>query len=500
MADWLARSTAPWLALLKLPLRVLHWHWALLFRWVLRFLEDENVVMRTIGVAVVAIGLLAVAAGLILPWYAVPIGIVTVSDTETQVVTRNTWFVAPMRACIGIYLIHFFYSLGRICMATDPPWQQWQIASCRWTLVLFVIGASFPGLTMNFDVPLSNHACWLCDQHFNLTWLGGDTYNNQEGQDDLCKTGMIFSGNPLRTGVFAPPDSRGGGLQLSNIELISCWFGYGLGFTQFEERGWLLTVAGTLLIVIGQVRLGMVRRTSRRVVRRIVLVPALVAMAYGVFLCAWVSACGYCLDQARQAHARGKYEPSLAWLDLAGDWLPNVRYHSQFVAQRGYLLLALDQTDAPEALLAIGVERESRGMLAEAEAIYWRIVNDGEQGPSWKWSATRREAFRALVRAGIEDFNSGQIQGAIQTLQALLAICPDHLKSLVVLQYAALQQGKPRECERLANQLQVIYYVFDAPEKRAVLAAVYDNTARAYFVDGNAEKSAEFYRRALKGK
>ncbi len=477
------------------------WFWETILVKLIALLENETLILRLIGIGVVAAGWLLLIGSLVLPWFVVPIGL-TESEPERFVVQTQEGSLTPILRTF-VASLAFYMAQSLVAAIRNPVPEQlwrWQISVSKWSLTIGVLALLYPALTVNLDTRLAAHASWLQDQHLNLTWLGGDVYNNAEGKDDITKSGMIFASNPLQTGIYPLPDDRGGNLQVSSIALILEWFGYGIGFTQFDEKGWVMALLGCGTVVLGNFRLGMVAARSRRVLRQVFKLPFVVGVA-GLFLVITpITICGHHLEQARLEYARGRYEPSLRHLELAAMWLPAARQHSQYVAQKGYLLLALNRFTEPEAQLVQGIELEMRGRLAEAEAVYWDLVHhDRDQAP-WTWSPTTRDAYRSLIRAGIEDLNSGQTDGAVAIFSELLAICPDNLKCAVALQFGSLQHGNPARCERLANAISEIYSVFDAIEKRTVLSAVFDNTARAYFVQKDGDKTAEFYRRALRGK
>ncbi len=496
--------SAVWRSLRKLTRPTMRLHIAAakrIGRWIVKMLEDEDIVFKVIGFAVIGLGFLLLVNGLVNGWYDVPVGIHETSDGHFVPETKRANLAPTMHGIVAIYLAYFLGSLASMIVGVlQWPWETWRIRVSLAAMSLCVAILAFPAATINWDTSLAAHAAWMQDQHYNLTWLGGDVYNNQEGSDDLTKSGMIFAGNPLRTGIHALPDRRGAQIRLSNLDHSLEWFGYGLSFTQFESKGWLLSVIGCLLIVCGQMRCGMVTRKSRRVLRRVLFMPSILAALVIAAVLIPLQISAYHFEQARLHHAWGRFEESLEELDTAARWLPSSRQHSQFIAQRGYLLLALDRVDEPEAQLVMAIEREARGILAEAEATYWSLLRSDPGQPVWHWQAWKREAYRALIRAGLEDFNGGQLDAAHQTFCELLVHCPHNLKVAVALQFTELQLGNAENCERLAAYVQAIYSTFDSLEKRSVLSAVYENTARAYFMRGDGVRTAEFHRRAIKGK
>lgn len=463
--------------------------------WGIDYLEHEEFIGFMITASCLGAGLLMLLITQVKPWFSVPIDIL-VADTETgfQVVMRESRFTSGGRAIVAACIIGLTgLSFRCVLFRTRKVWADVRVATSRIITTLFVLMLFYPWATMTWDIRLATHAAWLQDQHYNLTWLGGDVYNNTEGRDDIAKSAMMFSTNALRTGVYALPDSRVGGLRLSSLSFVLEWLGYGMAFTQFEGQGWLFGLAACPVIYLGLLRCQKFTGPVAHESTRTFAVPALAAVILLVAAIVPPLKCGKQLDLARLDHARGDYASSLDHLRRAGSWLPVMREHSQYVAQEGYLLMALGHNDSPSARLVQGVEMESRGMLAEAEETFFEVLDRGENQPAWQWDGVTREAYRALIRAGIEDFNSGQTIRCHELFRVLMARCRNNLKVAVAMQYAALRHNEPAECTELVNRVYTIYQGFDALDSKGVKSLVQANAARCHFLSNNENEVAKHF-------
>ncbi len=465
------------------------------------WLENEKVVGGLVSLAGVGGGLLFLAIALVKPWYSVPIDITPDASSVTgfRVVMQESRFTLPGR----LVVLAAMGSLGLLVVRSVVAFDRFEsangrVGATRIVSTLLVLLLFFPWLAMTWEVPLAAHAAWLQDQHYNLTWLGGDVYNNAEGRDDIAKTGMMFSDNALRTGVYALPDSRVGALRLASFGFVLEWLGYGMAFTQFDGQGWVFACAGCLVLLIGLIRTQPSTGRIKHEWLKTMALPATFACGLGGASLMLPIACGRLLDHARLHHARGENAESLRCLNQVEFLLPVLAEHSQFVLQKGYLLADLGDTESRFSRLVQGVEMERRGMLSQAEAAFFNVLDDADGIPSWKWDGVTREAFRALVRAAIEDFNSGQNVRSHELFRILRDRCRNNLKVNVAFQFAALRMDRPQECTEQVNRIYTIYQGFDALDSRGVRSLVQANAARAHFLANHPNETAEHQVRTIR--
>ncbi|MEZ6116031.1 MAG: hypothetical protein R3C28_05600 [Pirellulaceae bacterium] len=465
----------------------------------LQWAEDGELIGRMITIGGFLASLLIALVSLGKPWYSVPVDFVETSGKEFLVLQHGR-LTGVMKVAVLLVMVRIMLGASlRILIPSRRSWETWRTTSTRWALTLLVLVLAFPGLTMHLETNLSGHASWQDAQHYSLTWLGGDVYNDTDAGEDFSKAAVLLSGISTQCGLFDLPEGMAGGVRVATLGFIVDWLGYGTVFTQFEGKGWLAAAAGTLLFLVMMARFSYGMPMRKRTIRRMILVPSFVATTLISLCFAAVLTSGHYLTQARIEHAKGNYDRSLQLLDHAAVVLPAIRHHTHFVAQRGYLLLALDRMSEPEAKLVYGVEMEAAGHLGQAEETFWQILQEeSDRVPVWQWRPVTREAYRALLRSGLEDLNSGQNERAHETLSLLSRVCPVSLKTSIALQYAALRLDKADECSLLVHRVRSTYDAYDALSKRGVMAMVEDNAARAHYLAGNTVAAVRHPRRSIR--
>ena len=126
------------------------------------------------------------------------------------------------------------------------------------------------------------------------------------------------------------------------------------------------------------------------------------------------------------------------------------------------------------------------------------LSREPDSKPAWLWDPVSREAYRALIRAGLEDLNSGQNQGAHEIFSVLQKRCPESIKVTLALQYASLRIGNAQQCSDLVLKCYAIYEGLDAMGSKAVLSMIQSNAARAHFLAGNTATAAMHHRKSVR--
>lgn len=428
----------------------------------------HHLVSRTLATLGLLLLLMAVAS----PWMEVPSGFRLGPDGEVACTTLRPGSELFFRS--GCLAFAATIAVGR--------WRHPRAGSRRAVLAASALAAllSFPCLVMDFEPALSARASWLHIQHENLTWLGGDLFTNLEYSRDSWKDRIYLVETPRQVAVVRMPPSSLAAFQLGRL---ATWFetlGYSNRFCQFVRSGWAAALCGMGLLVLGECL-----PEGRPHRRRLAL-----ALAAGVATClAWVGAAAVPvvvasqrLEQARRATARGLYDEAAASLDRAAAILPALGEDTSYVAQRGLLDFRRGRGDSPAGRLFHANLLERQGRQGQATLAYRALFASEVRG-----SAVHREALRALLREGTCALNAGRTDGAIATLEEVLAEDPCNLKANYALQLAYLRADRPADLADLVRRLEATYAHFQMPTKAIVLASSHENEMMAALRGGDAD-------------
>ncbi len=321
----------------------------------------------------------------------------------------------------------------------------------------------YPIAVLHTSPGLAARTAWLWNQHDQLTGYAGDIYTSQEVRDATWQQRILVVNEPLDNRIFKLPTWSPANLEWGRFFEITEWFGLSAWFSQALSRGWVLAVAGTLLLLLARGRErefaepGYIRRA----------VPVSLAVTFSVLACAALPffTAAHFLTRARDLVRAGDYHAALTALDRAAAVLPAVREDGAFFLQVGRLESELNlPTPAAEFYRAFRLARD--GYTQQAEAAMLAALANAEPRSVWQ-----RELVKGLLARAISELNSGQASPAIALLETVLAADPCNLKANYVLQIACARAGRPEELQLLVTRLKQTYRFLNTPTKRSVLAS-----------------------------
>ena len=423
-------------------------------------------------------GVLLLLGSLTLHWFGVPTARMT-SGTLTIVTVEPGATLVCKLACLGALLC-----VGRLRRRVASRGPRAAILTLLLVALLF-----FPSLAMTWTPALAARASWLNTQHENLSWLGGDIFNEQEYKDVGWKRQLYVVDAERQVGVFRLPNWSPYMIQWGRLSDLMEWLGYSNRFCQFVCKGWFAAMAGILCLLLSLCR---GPEGLRYPVARASGFTGLSALALGAAMAlAPPLLSGWLMMQARHATHRGDRPEALRWLERSALVLPAIRQDTYFVAQQGLLEHALGR-DTPAARLYAAQRLDRQGFDAQARARYERLIGDTPDE-----SPVQREAVRAILRMGIDDLNSGSTAPAIATLLYVLEREPCNLKALYVLQLAGLRASRFDLVRMGAGRMIEVYRRFDTLTKDPILAACNENLAAAAFLEGHLDEALSFHNTAI---
>jgi tetratricopeptide (TPR) repeat protein len=431
------------------------------------------------AMAVVAALLLIVA--LVKPWMEVPVDIVERPGDEVRCITSRPRSAIPFRiTCFGFALI----------MGVGHAWhrrtsdRKAMLAASFFSTLLF-----FPYVVMAWEPPLSAKANWLQMQHENLVWLGGDLCTNLEFAHKSWKDMVYLVDTPRQINVIRMPSS---GLGVFQFGRLMTWFemlGYSNRFCEFVRMGWITALFGTSFLIMSECLPGG-RLCRRRAIRA--AVAGTITFAVGIVAATTpVVLASLELDRSRSAVARGLYDDADRFLHRAIALLPAFREDTFYIAQLGLLDFRRGRNTLEARLFTANLQ-ERQGRYAEAILVYEQLIKESRSG-----SAVRREAVRAVLRAGIHALNGQRHALACTWLEQVIEEEPCNVKANYALQLAYLRTGRRRDVERMVRRIVAIYQTFQMPTKSIVLSSSYEN---AMFSALREHDLAAAYEYALKAK
>jgi hypothetical protein len=342
---------------------------------------------------------------------------------------------------------------------------------------------------MTWSPAVSARASWLNTEHENLSWLGGDIFNEQEYKDIGWKNEIYVVDAERQVGIFRLPNWSPYMIQWGRLADLFDWLGYSNRFCQFVCRGWFAALAGCLLALIPLCR---GREGLRYPVVRAIALTGLPGMAAGAVLALTPPlVSGWLMMQARHAVNRGEPESGLRWLDRSAMVLPAIRQDSWFTAQEGLLEYPLGR-DTLESELYEATQYERQGFITQSKGRFEKLLAAAPAG-----SAVRREAARGLVRAGINELNSGAAGVALETFSRVLESEPCNLKALYAIQLAALRTARPDVVRTSAERMCAIYERFNTLTKAPAMAACHENMAFVEYQAGHVDAAEALHNAAI---
>lgn len=420
------------------------------------------------------LGFLLISAWI--PWFEVPgadeAGLTKVHPWATPYFQAGALLVTLLVA--GSWLLRWRHP--RLALSILPVWG---------VCLLF-----FPYTVMVWDPSVAAQSTWLCGQHENLVWLGGDVPTAQEFSKQGEKNRVYVVDSPAELTVCGighlSPVKEGFGV----IPRILFWLGYDNPFCEFARAGWMMAVLGAMLAVGGLWAVHEPGSRRKAILSGLYASGGVFSVLFTIAMLPFVVGYGR-LDEATRATWAGDYSGALRWLESAGRILPVLRENTAYVEQSGLLHYRLGQLDTPEARLHKAGQLEGQSRDQEAEALYLSLLEDAAAS-----GAVRRECLRGLLRKGISSLNSGKTDRAVQLVAFVLAKSPTDLKANYALQLAYLRSGRFRELEALTQRMKWVYGFFHVPTTRPVLATGYENMQLAEFRSGDARAAFENWRQS----
>jgi len=425
------------------------------------------------GIGIISLALLPVAA--MLPWYSVPLEIREDGAGAVECWCPTTHAAQTFAtACVAV----------AVAAALARGWFGGRLRperTAKGLAVLLVALLFFPYCITILDPSLAAQSTWLYEQHENLTAFNGD-YSVDQEFGSLSWRRYVYADpeDQWKVPVFQPLVWGQEMFQLGNLQVLTRALGYTDAFCQFFGVGWVVAIVATLGLLWaswsedGVIRPGRVR-TSARFGLAAGFVCALAALS-PVLVVAIV------LGVAREATARGEYESTAWYLQVAAAAFPLLDEDFAFTMQRGLVDWRLGRLDSPRAQIFRADLYERQGQEAVAEQAYRDIMMSVQRG-----TPVHHEACRGLLRIGIVAFSTGLLNRATELLEAVLAQEPCNLKANFALQMAYLRTSRRPELERLVNRIDSIYARYQYPTKMLIVSFSHENAKFAAYLAGDLE-------------
>ncbi len=421
------------------------------------------------GIAIISLFLLA--AGAILPWYAVPFEI-----REDSAGGVECWCPTTLTSRI----------FGTACLAVagavgwgsyrGRPGVEWRVK----ILPVFLAGLLlFPYCITILDPAAAAQSTWLYEQHENLAAFNGDYSVDQElGSFSWRRYVYANPEDVWRVPVFQPPVWGPELFQLGNLQVLTRALGYKESFCQFFGVGWVAAVVGTLGLLWAACTEGGVTVPGRVQTSACLGLAACAVCTLAALLPVVMVAAA--LGAAQEATALGEYQTAASYLDDATAIFPPLHEDFAFTMQRCLLDWRLGREDSHEAQLYRAELYERQGQESVAEQGYREIVTSVERG-----TAVHHEACRGLLRIGIVALNAGRLNRATELIESVLAHEPCNLKANFALQLAYLRTSRRPDLERLVKRIERIYARYQYPTKMLMVSFSHDNARFAAFLAGD---------------
>jgi hypothetical protein len=411
------------------------------------------------------------------PWMEIPDGFRTDPAGKLICTTARPRSAIPFRVSCALFagLMGFGHLWHR--RTSD---RKAMLAASTLSVQLF-----FPCFVMAWEPSMSAKANWLHIQHENLTWLGGDLCTNLEYSRKSWKDRIYLVDTPRQINVVRMPTSGLGAFQFGRMAVWFDTLGYSNRYCQFVKVGWIASLGGMSLLILGECLPG--GRLSRRRV-------SLAATAFvGTFLVGVLTVgvpviwAARSLERARRATALGMYDDARGHLRAAIKALPSLGEDTFYVAQTGLLDFRMGRLQTFEGRLFSANLLERQGRYSQAMQVYEALV---EETP--KNGAIHREALRAVLREATHAINGERFDDAIRWFELVLRDEPCNLKANFALQLAYLRNGQRADVERLVRRIELTYSYFQMPTKGIVLALSHENEMFAAIREGDTKAAFEY--------
>ncbi|WP_435011303.1 tetratricopeptide repeat protein [Tundrisphaera lichenicola] len=423
--------------------------------------------------AMAALGALLLLVGMVKPWMSVPTGFVIKPGAKLTCTTAQPRSAIPFRVSCALFAT--LMGLGHLWHRRTSD-RKAMLAASALSVQLF-----FPCVVMMWEPSISARANWLHIQHENLTWLGGDLCTNLEYSRKSWKDRIYLVDTPRQINVIRMPTSGLGAFQFGRLAVWFDTLGYSNRYCQFLNRGWIASLFGMTLLILGECLPGG-KSDRRRFVRAATVGVATFVVGTLAVSIPVVTAARH-LERARRATALGLYDRAGDYLRRATAALPALAEDTFFVAQTGLLDFRMGRDRTFEGRLFRANLLERQGRYAQAMQVYQALVAEAPKN-----SAVGREALRSILREATHALNGGRFDDAVHWFEAVLREEPCNLKANYALQLAFLRTGRRAEIDLLVRQIDATYAYFQMPNKAIVLALSHENAMFAALREGDAEE------------
>jgi tetratricopeptide (TPR) repeat protein len=419
-----------------------------------------------------AFGGLLLLLALPLHWFDYPVSGPPAPQLPFAVVGRE----AP--ATILFKLVCFAAIAGGALWArrTAAPDAPRRIAA-RLSAALFCVLLFYPHAVMVWCPATSARAQWLEAQHAQLTQHTGDDFTLSEVKRYGWKSRVYPVDVLNQVGTMNVPALSPMAVPFGGLSQLFDWFGYSDAFCEFASKGWGLALLGSFLVFLASCRTG--NRLDHAELRNGAVIGSVVVGGGAAIALGVAAVAGFELDRARSAVEEGRPVVGLARLDTATRLLPLLREDSQVALERGILEARLGRS-TPEVRFYRAKVLQSEGLLDEAEQTFGSLLASEPDGP------IRRESERAVLRRGIRKLNAGEVESAIQSLEAVLGADAASPKANYVLQLAYLHASRFDSLRALARTMRRTYLFFSSDLRLPIMATAQENVAYASYLEKDA--------------
>ncbi|MFT6861920.1 MAG: hypothetical protein ACJAVK_000473 [Akkermansiaceae bacterium] len=438
---------------------------------------------RFAALVFLGLGFLMVVASLVLPWFVLATGWAESGDLVTRDARATRWFRVGLIVMLGAL---FF---GGLILRKKGVLNMVVV----WAAVVLPVILWFPQWVIVHDSETSGEAAWLQQQHDNLTWLGGDVYRAHSERAIEGGMALNMQDPPLKLAAFRAPMVGVTSVGIAEVPDLIWWFGYNPAFSQFAGKGWFMAWMGVLFIGMGG--FGFLRGSEGKRRRALLKQAALTGgavtgiVAIAGFVPVW--AAGSALTKARTQTLAGDWQPAIASLDRAEQWMPALAFDTGIIFQRGRLE-SLMGGSGPCAKIYQVWELERAGHGGRAELLLEDLELKRELLPR-VWA---RELSRSWLRVAVDDFNSGKVGKAGARFDLLYEKEPVALQIGFHRQLISLQKDVVVENRECRERIEKVYKTFLRREKKGVIAASWWILSQGELTAGNEMKALEARRKS----
>ncbi len=438
------------------------------------------------------IGLLLIVVSLKDAWFTLPAGWEKV-DGELIATVEDVPVTSIFKKCL-LVAVTVWFLMGTYKLLVEG-WQRFLGWSFSWSMATFPLLLWYPQWVIVQDPDTSGDACWLQQQHDNITWLGGDVFRaHSERYNDIQLT-VNMQDPPIYMAAFKTPTESLTSLGIEEIPEIVWWFGLNPGFSQFVGRGWFLSWIGVL--ALGMAAFGLLKEMPDKGRRKLLKKTFFVTVSSMSLLITSamfpVLKAGSYIRKAKSAALEGEYSECLKYLFKSQDWMPSLKFDTTVIHQIGRMQLLQGTNDIHAQIYQIWLF-EYLGHGTRAKKLLEELSLKRETLPR----ELQRELSRTWMRITIDDFNAGKVTQAHQQFGRICDTEPMAIQARFHQQLTSLQVGDIETNRLRRAEIEQLYIPYIRKDKRGVLATSWFILSQGEWNAGNARAAAEA-RRQSKG-